>query len=167
MADTAAGTLRKFDGVPPPSAAFQRAMAARPDDIAQTIAQLYQPVRTEDELVEVFSAAAHLAVRFLPQVDWCSITTQLDGNPLTAAHTDERALVVDEHQYTLDDGPCLHAMRTQERVALSDAEVGERWPELAAATEGTNIRSFLAAPLTASPISLFKPGCEAKPRSSP
>jgi len=151
MADTAAGTLRKFDGVPPPSAAFQRAMAARPDDIAQTIAQLYQPVRTEDELVEVFSAAAHLAVRFLPQVDWCSITTQLDGNPLTAAHTDERALVVDEHQYTLDDGPCLHAMRTQERVALSDAEVGERWPELAAATEGTNIRSFLAAPLSGDP----------------
>lgn len=119
--------------------------------MAQIISELHQAVRTEDELVEVLTAAAHLAVRFLPHVNWCSVTTQLDGNPMTAAHTDRRALTVDEHQYTLNDGPSLHAMRTQERVFLSDTEVSKRWPELAQTAETTGIRFFAAAPLSGEP----------------
>lgn len=126
-------------------------MVSHPEEMAQIIAELHQPVRTEDELVELLSAVVHLSVRFLPGVDWGSVTTQLDGNPLTAAHTDERALTFDEHQYTLDDGPCLRAMRTQERVSLADIELSQQWPELAAAGEAAGIRSFLAAPLSGDP----------------
>jgi ANTAR domain len=42
----------------------------------------------------------------------CGITLQPNGRPLTVASTDALAAQVDEVQYGLDQGPCLHAMRT-------------------------------------------------------
>jgi len=152
MIDTRTAALPNPDDPPAgTSAAFQRALGSHPQEMAQIISELHQPVRTEDELVEVLTAAAHLAVRFLPHVNWCSVTTQLDGHPMTAVHTDRRARTVDEHQYTLNDGPSLRAMRTQERVFLSGTEVSARWPELAQTAETNGIRFFAAAPLSGEP----------------
>lgn len=149
MADTTVGAL---PGPDQSSAAFRRALISRPEQMAQTILELHRPVRTEDELMELLSAAVHLSVRFVPHVDWCSVTTQLGGAPLTAAYTDPRALAVDDGQYAFGDGPCLLAMRTQERVSLSATEVGRRWPGLAEAAESTGIGSCQAAPLSGDPI---------------
>ena len=50
----------------------------------------------------------------------CGMTMEPNGRPLTVACSDEVAVRVDEVQYELDDGPCLHAMRDGHMVRIED-----------------------------------------------
>ena len=56
---------------------------------------------------------------------------------------------VDEVQYELDDGPCLHAMRDGHMVRIEDTAEKARWPEFEAQAASHGIRSCLALPLNA------------------
>lgn len=78
---------------------------------------------------------------------WAGITAQFDGPPITAAHTDDRVLVLDEHQYGAGDGPCLRAMRTGEQVRAGRSDIEREWPLLGLAATATGLRSVLAVPL--------------------
>ena len=117
--------------------------------MAHLIASLHRPVHDAETLLDLMSRAAREAVDIIPDVDWAGVTAQFDEAPMTTAHTDERVLFVDESQYDLDDGPCLAAMRTDTRIAMTIDEVIARWPELAAAADRAGVRSFLALPLHA------------------
>jgi hypothetical protein len=74
---------------------------------------------------------------------------------MTVACSDPVAAEVDEIQYKLDDGPCLHAMRDGHAVRIEDTTrrkdtgVKARWPEFEAQAASHGIRSCLALPLTA------------------
>ena len=48
----------------------------------------------------------------------CGITLEPNGRPMTVASTDALAAQVDEVQYGLDQGPCLHALGTGAQVHL-------------------------------------------------
>ncbi len=48
----------------------------------------------------------------------CGITLEPNGRPMTVASTDALAAQVDEVQYGLDQGPCLHALGTGTQVHL-------------------------------------------------
>src|ERR1700745_428199 len=50
----------------------------------------------------------------------CGMTMQPSGQPVTVACSDQVAARVDEVQYELDDGPCLHAMRDGRLVRIDD-----------------------------------------------
>src|SRR5215831_12751047 len=50
----------------------------------------------------------------------CGMTMQPRGKPVTVACSDQVAARVDEVQYELDDGPCLHAMRDGHMVRIED-----------------------------------------------
>jgi GAF domain-containing protein len=80
------------------------------------------------------------------------VTAQSDGAPLTVASSDAQATQVDEHQYQLDDGPCLHAMRTGEQVNIEDTAGPERWSGFSARAAANGIGSCPALPLTAEGI---------------
>jgi GAF domain-containing protein len=92
---------------------------------------------------------AELAARLVTGSLCCSMTLRSAGGPVTAACTSQVASRVDEVQYQLDDGPCLHAMRHGHLVRIEDTEDQAQWPkfEEQAATHG--IRSCLALPLVA------------------
>jgi GAF domain-containing protein len=85
----------------------------------------------------------------------CGMTLQSSGRPMTVACSDPVAAQVDEVQYKLDDGPCLHAMRDGHTVRIEDTTrmkntgVKTRWPEFEARAASHGIRSCLALPLTA------------------
>jgi GAF domain-containing protein len=79
----------------------------------------------------------------------CGMTMQSDGRPVTVACSDPVAARVDEVQYELDDGPCLHAMRDGHTVRITDTSGQERWPEFEARAAAHGIRSCLALPLNA------------------
>ena len=51
------------------------------------------------------------------------MTMQPNGRPVTVACSDPVAARVDEVQYELDDGPCLHAMRDGHMVRIEDTAV--------------------------------------------
>ncbi|KRF21059.1 hypothetical protein ASG90_01200 [Nocardioides sp. Soil797] len=77
----------------------------------------------------------------------CGITTQYDGQPLTVASSDGKAAALDEAQYALDEGPCLHAMRTAEVVDLADVEQAARWPLFLKEARNQGLQSSLSLPL--------------------
>ncbi len=85
----------------------------------------------------------------------CGMTVQSNGRPMTVACSDPVAAQVDEVQYKLDDGPCLHAMRDGHTVCIEDTArmkdtgVKTQWPEFEARAAAHGIRSCLALPLTA------------------
>src|SRR4029077_10630297 len=79
----------------------------------------------------------------------CGMTMQPSGRPVTVACSDQVAARVDEGQYELDDGPCLHAMRDGHVVRIEDTAEKARWPEFEAQAAAHGIRSCLALPLSA------------------
>ena len=79
----------------------------------------------------------------------CGMTMQPNGRPVTVACSDPVAARVDEVQYELDDGPCLHAMRDGHMVRIDDTTDQAGWPEFEAQAASQGIRSCLALPLNA------------------
>ena len=133
---------------PPESAALIRALAAHPEQMATLIESLHRRAVDTESLLNLMSRLSRQAVRILDGVRWAGVTVQFNGDePLTAAHTSERVLVVDEHQYSGGDGPCLRAMRTGETVSMTLAQVAKAWPELGRIAGGVGVHSFLALPL--------------------
>lgn len=79
----------------------------------------------------------------------CGMTMQPSGRPVTVACSDQVAARVDEVQYELDDGPCLHAMRDGSVARIEDTTEKARWPEFEAQAASHGVRSCLALPLIA------------------
>jgi GAF domain-containing protein len=79
----------------------------------------------------------------------CAMTMRQSGRPVTVACSDPLAARVDEVQYRLDDGPCLHALRAGEIVGIDDTAEQEHWPEFEAEAAAAGVRSCLALPLIA------------------
>ena len=111
--------------------------------------ELRRRVVDEQSLLDLMSRASREAVRLIDDAHWAGVTARFDGSPFTAAHTDDRVLVVDEGQYDEGDGPCLSSIREDREIAMVWDEVRERWPHLAETAEAAGVRSFLAEPLHA------------------
>lgn len=87
------------------------------------------------------------AQRLFDNCDGASITRR-EGNAFaTAATTGELACVGDEAQYAAEEGPCLHALVTNELTQTDDLTADERWPTLALTARSTRVRSVLSSPV--------------------
>jgi hypothetical protein len=124
-------------------------LAAHPEQMADLMAALHRRVIDEDSLLDLMGRASREAVRLLEDAHWAGVTAHFAGVPFTAAHTDDRVLVVDEGQYGQGDGPCLTAMRDDRDVAMTADQVRHRWPHLADVADSVGVRAFLAKPLHA------------------
>lgn len=132
-----------------PSAAFLRALAAHPLDMARLIEELHRRVHDEDSLIDLMYRATQEAVRLVDDVDWAGVTAQFSGPPFTAASTNRRVMIVDEGQYGQGDGPCLQAMRTDQVITMTSDQVAQRWPVLNQAVRAAGVQAFHAEPLHA------------------
>lgn len=117
------------------------------DDLAAAMAELATVLVDEADLAGMLDRVVRLAARSIADCDSAGITLMRDEQPVTAAASDDRTLVVDQRQYRAGDGPCLEAYRTSsvQRVVVDEAAL--RYPEFAAGAREAGIRSFLAAPL--------------------
>jgi GAF domain-containing protein len=79
----------------------------------------------------------------------CSISVQREDVPFTVASSGDEALVLDERQYELDDGPCLAALRTRHPVEVDDLRADPRWERYLEAIRHSGVRSVLAVPVDA------------------
>jgi GAF domain-containing protein len=98
---------------------------------------------------EFLHELAVLAARLVGGGLSCGMTMPPDGKTPTVACSDPLAARVDEVQYELDDGPCLHAVRDGRTVRIEDTAEKARWPEFEARAASHGIRSCLALPLNA------------------
>jgi hypothetical protein len=87
------------------------------------------------------------AAAFVPGCTWASVTQEVRGQAITTAADSDIALAVDNLQYDVSDGPCLHALRWKRPVEV-ELETDKRWPSFAtrAVTE-TPVRVVVSRPL--------------------
>jgi GAF domain-containing protein len=116
---------------------------------AAYLKELHGALLNTQSVEQFLHEMAVLAARLVSGGLSCGMTMQSDGRPVTVACSDEVAARVDEVQYELDDGPCLHAMRDGHVVRIEDTAEKARWPEFEAQAAANGIRSCLALPLSA------------------
>lgn len=77
----------------------------------------------------------------------CGVTVRRDGQPFTAAMSDDLAAQVDEIQYVVGQGPCLDALREGTVVRVDDLTHDERWDRYRPRAVTRGIVSSLSLPL--------------------
>jgi GAF domain-containing protein len=122
--------------------------AGTPDDMAASIVEMQALLLGTETIEEFLTELAGLAILAVGKGLSCGITLQPNGRPLTVASTDALAAQVDEVQYGLDQGPCLHALRTGSQVYIRDLSSDQRWAAYAATALEHGIRSSLSLPLS-------------------
>jgi GAF domain-containing protein len=122
--------------------------AGTPEDMAASIVEMQGLLLGTETIEEFLTELACLAILTLGDGLSCGITLQPNGRPLTVASTDALAAQVDEVQYGLDQGPCLHALRTGTQVSIEDLTSDQRWAAYAATALQHGIRSSLSLPLS-------------------
>ena len=116
---------------------------------AGNLKELHGALLSTQGVEEFLHEIAMLAARLVSGGLACGMTMEPNGKPVTVACSDPLAARVDEVQYELDDGPCLHAMRGGHVVRIEDTTEKARWPEFEARAASHGIRSCLALPLNA------------------
>jgi hypothetical protein len=76
----------------------------------------------------------------------CGITVQIGEQRTSVAWSDAWASQLDEMQYEVELGPCLHALRTQQVVRIDDLERDAPWPDWRERAIAAGVRSALAVP---------------------
>jgi GAF domain-containing protein len=117
------------------------------DELTAAMADLTGALETEPAEGEILDAVCAEALRAIPGADMASITAIRDGEPKTAASTDQRAVEIDRAQYAAGAGPCLQAAKTGEIVRVPLATAGTAWPEFTGRAQELGVGSYLAAPL--------------------
>jgi GAF domain-containing protein len=114
---------------------------------AGDLTELQRALLGTQTLEQFLQELATLAARQVTGGLSCGMTMRSTGRAATVACSDPLAAEIDEVQYKLDDGPCLHAMRSGDAVCIDDTAGQERWPQFEAAAQARGIRSCLALPL--------------------
>jgi GAF domain-containing protein len=108
--------------------ALAQALEERSDEVALAIHELAHLLVADESVDTTLQRIAELAARTIDDCDAAGVTLFLDGKYVTAAHTDERTVAVDNGQYERE-------------------EAQERWPGFVRDARASGVRSFLAAPL--------------------
>jgi hypothetical protein len=102
-----------------------------------TFASLSRALLTEDANLQAgLRRIATAGCTLFPNCAGASVTIIEQDLPTTVAATNETALVLDESQYEVDDGPCLTAARTNRPIRIDDAATDQRWPNFVTALSG-------------------------------
>ena len=121
----------------------------RPGSEADTLTELQKALLGTETLEQFLAELTTLAARLVTGGTSCGMTMRSNGRPATVACSDPLAQEIDEVQYRLDDGPCLHAMRSGDQVSIDDTADRAQWPRFEAAAQARGIQSCLALPLVA------------------
>ncbi len=100
----------------------------------------------EDDLSAMHTKIALIATETVPGCDIASITVIRGGKPATPAFTAKTALLLDETQYQLGDGPCLAAIRHRGVEHVSTAS-DDRWPAFVSAASDHGVLATMSVPL--------------------
>jgi GAF domain-containing protein len=91
---------------------------------------------------------ASSGVTLIAAVHECGVTVLHDGRPSTDAATGGVVYEVDNFQYDVDQGPCLHALLSGDATEISSMAAEQRWPTYASFAAERGLCSSLSLPLT-------------------
>jgi transcriptional regulator with GAF, ATPase, and Fis domain len=117
-------------------------------NLHSTLGSLSSALLTEDaNLQAALRRIAQAGSELMPKCAGASVTIIETGQPSTVAATNETALMLDESQYEVDDGPCLSAARTKQIIRIDDAAAERRWPNFTTTAGDVGVWSSLSMPL--------------------
>ncbi len=119
------------------------------DEVSGDLTDLQRALLGSQSIEQFLQELALLSARLVTDGGSCGMTLRPNGRPVTVACSDELAAQVDEVQYQLDEGPCLHAMRQGVLVRIDDTAGGAAWPRFESRAASCGIGSCLALPLIA------------------
>jgi hypothetical protein len=102
----------------------------------------------EPEQQAALELATTVGLAALPGALGCSISLQRpDTGFVTPAAAGKVAIILDDVQYALGDGPCIRAARTGKPEKLDPIATDRRWPELVRQAADNAVASSLSLPL--------------------
>ena len=120
-------------------------MNIRPDippDILAALRKVAQEMDQPQALQTTLDTIVETAALSLPGIDHVGITIAgRDGQMETKAGTDPLVWELDELQYRLGEGPCVHAIGVEPVITVEWARSDERWPRFMALAVGKGLRS--------------------------
>lgn len=97
-------------------------------DIAASLAESARVINTPHSLEETLDAIVRATLVSVPGFDHVGISIiHRDGTIATKAATDQVVWELDDLQYSIDEGPCVTAMREGLVVAVPDIRHDQRW----------------------------------------
>lgn len=102
---------------------------------------------TEHSMRTLLGEIAGLAQQSLPGRMDASVTLLTGDSAVTVVSTGRLAMDLDESQYGLGQGPCLHAAAEGEPVEIRDTRADTRWPDFSRSAAERGCLSVLSAPL--------------------
>ena len=124
-------------------------MSDRSDDsvMASAYGQLLGLLVQSPDIDAILEKAVHLAAEVVTPAAACGVTVRRDGQPFSAATSNDLAAQIDELQYGTDEGPCLEAMRTGAVVQVDDLSQDDRWDRYRPHAVAHGVISSLSLPL--------------------
>jgi len=116
---------------------------ARPT-LAESLAQAAREINAPQDPQELLERIVRLARDSMPEIDHVGISVAHRGGTVTTeAATDDVVRALDDLQYQLGEGPCLHAIDDELVVLVENASREERWPRFIKAAVDLGLRSQL------------------------
>lgn len=121
-------------------------LAATVGPLAQEFVRLAESLASANTVQGVLVRVCEATLSAVPGADLVSVTLRADDAFHTPARTDELANRLDEIQYELDEGPCVHATRTPGLGLTFCAELGagREYPRFGPAAARLGVHSVLA-----------------------
>jgi GAF domain-containing protein len=117
-------------------------------DIAESLAQIAREINVPRDLDSTLQVIVDSAQRSLPGIDHVGITlAHSSGQMETKAATGQLVWDLDELQYELGEGPCVHAIQAASVVTVNDARNERRWPHFIPLAVEKGLRSQLGIAL--------------------
>ena len=117
--------------------------------LLDALARLADPSFKDVTLEGTMQRAASLATTAIRGADMAGIALIEDGYISTGAASTELVEEIDSYQYAADQGPCLHALRTNQVVGLDSTTFDARWPRFSRKASAKGVESVLSSPLEA------------------
>ncbi len=126
-------------------------MSPSSSDIAASLAESARLINTPQTFEETLDAIVRASLVSVVGFDHVGITVMhRDGTFETKAATDQVVWELDDLQYSMDEGPCVSAMRDEELVQAPNIQHEQRWPRyVPEAVKRTGLQAQLAVHLEA------------------
>ena len=117
-------------------------------DIADELLHASRRINSPADIDAQLDAIVQTAKTSLPEIDHAGISIAYpDGRIETRAATDPIVHELDDLQYTLREGPCVHAIEADPVVVVEYARHDERWPHFLPSAVALGLRSQLGVRL--------------------
>lgn len=118
-----------------------------PDELWRSVADLSGLLLAEEDQETTLRRVGDLAVRSIANCDAVGVTINNGPVPVIRAATGGLVYEVDNYQYDVGQGPCLHAVLSGEITQIDDMATDQRWPQFSGHGAERGMRSSLSLPL--------------------